>query len=111
MANVIKPKNWEGYQHSLGCYTTSKRDFLNKMKAMGCDFADKVKVKDTTPPAYQRSKWAKDMSATALACKKGKKPWRPGDRFIDELRKRGINSKSHENAMKMAKESQGGGFS
>ena len=103
MAYVKRPIVWEGYQQALGCYTTSKRDFLNKMKAMGCEFADKVKVGNTEPKPYERSKWAADMHSTVILSKTGKKAWKPGDRFMDQLKKRKITKEKFQEAQQMAK--------
>lgn len=110
MSVGIVVKKYEGYNQALGKYINSRSDFYNTMKKLGCDFQEKVKVKNCDPKPYEPSKWSRDMVGTIKQSKnrKKKKHWRPGDRFFDQLKQRGITKEKYDEARKLSDKNQGG---
>jgi len=99
MANIIV-KSYSGYNRALGKHITSKKDYFETMKKMGCAPSDKVTVGSKDLKPYEPSKWAREM-VSDIKSRNGKKP---GGKFYDELAKKGVTKESYEKAMNKAKE-------
>lgn len=98
MSPNIIVKKFDGYNHALGKHINSQRDYIETMKRLGCMPSEKVTVKKEERKPYEMSKWGKEMVAD-ISNRKGRKP---GERFLDELSKRGYDKKSYEKAQEIA---------
>ena len=81
----------------LGKKYYSERDYISDMKKAGLEPYDPSSIKKHESKPYERSDWAREMQRTAIESK-GK----VGDRFYQELDKRGYNQKRYMEAVKLA---------
>lgn len=105
---IIIKKNRESkrfYPHmnrELGKYYHSSRDYVSDMKRAGVEPYRPGEIKRPEAKKYERSDWAKSMYADiSRRAKDGRKP---GEKFINELKKRGFTQESYEKARKIANE-------
>ncbi len=75
-----------------------ERDYNDAMKKAGLQHYDPSSVKKREASPYKRSEWAERMLQD-IKSRKGRKP---GDRFIQELAKRGYTQEAANNARRLA---------
>jgi hypothetical protein len=88
------------HNRELGKTYHDKRTYLSDMKSAGVEPYNPKSIRREDKKSYIRSDWAREMQ-NDIKNRKGKKP---GDRFINELAKKGYTQKSAEKAMKIARE-------
>ena len=84
----------------LGKSYHDKRTYLADMKKAGVEPYDPKSVAKRSSFPYVRSEWANEMLRD-ISNRKGRKP---GERFIEELKKKGYSQESYNKAKEMANE-------
>lgn len=97
---MAEPKFHIHTNRELGKKYYEKREYYADMKKLGLEPYNPNKIKKVERKPYEQSSWAKDMLRD-VANRKGRAP---GDRFMNELSKRGMNQTRYEQAQKLAKE-------
>ena len=93
------PKFQIHFNRELNKKYYSERDYRYDMKKAGLEPYHPENIKRAERKPYVQSEWAKGMLKD-IANRKGRAP---GDRFIAELEKRGMNHSRFEQAQKLAK--------
>lgn len=92
------PKFKIHYNRELGKKYYTERDYRSDMKKAGVEHYDPSSVKRQESKPYERSEWGREM----LKDIKDRKGRPPGDRFINELVKRGYTPQRAEEARRLA---------
>jgi len=96
---MASPKFQTHYNRELGKKYYSEREYVRDMKAKGLEPYNPTSVKRHTPNPYKQSEWAKHMMQD-IHDRKGRKP---GERFVEELAKRGYTQQRADEARRLAK--------
>lgn len=95
----MKPPRFEShYNRELGKFYRSEKEYRSDMKKAGVEHYDPSSVKKRENKPYERSEWAREMQKDII----NRKGRRPGDRFVDELVKRGYTNERMEEARRLA---------
>ena len=97
---MTAPKFKPHHNRELGKTYYSAKDYYSDVKKAGLEPYDSNSVKHKSPEPYKRSEWAREMHQD-IKDRNGRKP---GDRFINELSKRGFTKEKMELARRMADE-------
>jgi len=95
---VATPKFKRHFNRAMGKYYHTEKDLRSDMKAQGLEFkTGEVKQRESKP--YEKSEWSKAM----LQDIKNRKGRAPGDRFINELAKRGYTREAADAARRLSR--------